>query len=140
MTKIHFRILIMLRVAFVAAGIAVAFVPDMYSPALAFAYSNEPEPWIITSQWLSLATLVPLTLLTILAIVGLFFFKHWGRALSLYGTIAITLLSASFGPSVESAIESALLDVSILLWGAILALAYYSPVSSMFGNNPHNWR
>ena len=134
MTKNYFRVLIILHVLFIAAAIVVAFIPDMYSAALASAYNSEPESWIITSEWLTLVIIIPLLLISIISIIGLFFFKHWGRTLSLYSTVAITVISLSLGPSVVSALESTLLEISTLIWGAVLALAYYSPISTKFDN------
>ena len=108
------------------------YIPDMYSPALALAYTNEPEPWITANLWLGLAVLIPLLLISVVSFVGLYFFKSWGRTLSFYTTLAAFPLSLLVGPSVEGSIESALFEVSTLLWGAILALAYYSPLTSKF--------
>ena len=143
MSKSKFRILIFLHIALTVAGIAVSFIPNMYSPALALAYDNEPttwlaiydnEPigWLTVSEWLVLAIGVPLLLLSILGIFGLYFFKQWGRTVSLYTTISFVLVAPFFGASVASSLESSLLDSASLIWGAILALAYYSPVSSFF--------
>ena len=65
-------------------------------------------------------------------VVGIFLFKRWGRALSLYSTALGFLLVPFIGPGVYSGLTSALDEVSFTLWGAVLAMAYFSPLAERF--------
>ena len=62
-------------------------------------------------------------------LVGLFLLRSWGRSVSLYSTGAGLLLYLFSGPELLSPLESVLFEVSTLLWGAVLALSYYSPIA-----------
>jgi hypothetical protein len=138
MSKSQFRFLVLIQIAFTFATIAVTFIPNLYSPALELAYMSEPQNWLTAKLWLALAISIPLILLIFIGIFGLYFFKPWGRSLSAYTTLATAILIPFFGPTLKSAIESSLNYVSTLLWGAILALAYYSPLNALFVKVPRN--
>ncbi|HET9664972.1 MAG TPA: hypothetical protein VFP00_12165 [Burkholderiales bacterium] len=72
--------------------------------------------------------------------VGLYFFKPWGRTLSLLVAMAFPLLgtasSFAFGNTIDllpsAVVAGAAASLSELAWGAVLALAYYSPLNLRF--------
>ncbi len=132
MSQKYFRALILLYVAFIVAGTSAAFLPSGYSQELSDALDNEPAPPILDNLWLMVGLVVPFALAAFAGMYALYMFKRWGRPLSLYSTLAGLILFAFFGPSVYSGIEGALFEASTLLWGAILALSYYSAVSESF--------
>lgn len=69
------------------------------------------------------------------AVVGLWTFRRWGIPLALAGIV----LSAGAGPLVGYSLMSgdamALVDLTNVLWGAILAVACYSPVRRHFAKH-----
>jgi hypothetical protein len=130
MSDSRFRWLLILYVVISLAAAASSFVPGGYSQQLADAYAREPEPWLLREVWLTLAIGAPLLVMTVAGLVGLFLFRRWGRSLSLYSTIACLLLYFFSGAAVLSALESVLYQASNFLWGAILALSYYSPIAA----------
>lgn len=132
MTSAKFRLLILLHLALIAGGIAAVFLPGGYSQELADAYANEPTPWLTDGSWLSIAVVGGLIIVWLAGLVGLFLFKRWGRTLSLYSTAAEFLIYPFQGPSLSSALEATFFEASILVWGAVLALAYFSSVSERF--------
>ena len=141
MSKNRFRILIVLHIAFSLAATAIAAIaaiPGMYSSSLAMAYNNEPTTWLTTNASLTYAIMLPLIFASYIGLLGLYMFKHWGRTISVYTTAAFIVLMVSAGPGVESGLESALLKVSTILLGAILALAYYSSISNQFASSSPN--
>jgi len=138
MTKTRFRTLILIYVAFELATIMVPLIPNLYSQELAFAYNTEPENWLTSNPWMVFSIATPLLVLGIAGILGLYLFKSWGRTLSIYTTLVTAILFLFFGPTLESAVESSFSYVSTLLWGAILGIAYYSPLSSSFVKVPRN--
>jgi hypothetical protein len=135
MSKTKFRLLLLLSVATTLAAIGAFFIPGGYSQELADAYANEPEPWLFRNMWLTLAVIIPLLAVGIASFIGLFFFKRWGRTASFYTTIIALGISLFCGPVLSSALESTLFEASTLSWGAILALAYFSPVADWLGPN-----
>jgi hypothetical protein len=78
------------------------------------------------------AVLVPWLVASIVSTIGLFFFWYWVRPFALVTAILGLAVSPLFGPELSSGWSSALLEASFLAWGAVLALAYYSPLSQSF--------
>jgi len=135
MSNSQFRWLLVLYIISTLAAVGVGFVPGGYSQELADAYAQESESWFFSNVWVALAVTLPLLAAIVTGLVGLFLFKRWGRAVSLYSTLAGLGLYLFTGPAVYSAAEGVLFEVSSLLWGAILALSYYSPIASRLGAN-----
>ena len=135
MTETRFRQLLVLYIAYTRAAAAASFVPGGYSRELANALASEPEPLLVRNLWLLLGLLIPLLGAIVAGLVGLFRFKPWGRSISLYATLAGFALVPLGGPTLSSPLEDALWGVSEILWGAILASAYFSAVAGRFGAN-----
>jgi hypothetical protein len=133
MSDITFRSIILLNLALIAASVGAMFIPDGYSQELADAYAAEPSGWLTDGGWLPLTVIGALIAAWLMGLVGLLLFKRWGRTLSLYSTLAEFVVYPFQGPSISSALESTFLEASILLWGVVLALAYFSTVSARFG-------
>ena len=132
MTHIRYRALLWAYAALLSMVIVSRFFPN-YSDNLASAYANEPQPWLLGNVWIAGFILGGLGVAVLAGFVGLFFFKNWARSLSLYLQFAGFLLHPFFGPSVSSGLETALVEACATIWGAILALSYFSPVSARFG-------
>ena len=132
MTDARFRQLLWIYVAVMVASLIAMFFPD-YSETLAAAYANEPYPWLMQQAWICWTVIGGFAAASLAGLVGLFYFKRWARSLSLYSTLAGYLFAPLIGSSLYSGLESALSDGSSVLWGAVLALSYFSPVSQRFG-------
>ena len=132
MTESRFRQFLILYVLLELAAIGLGHVPNGYSPALAEAYSNEPEPWLFQRTWLFVGIFAPLVTAGIAGLIGLFFFRAWARTLSVCFTLAFLAISPFAGPTLYSAIEQPPSEAASTVWGAILALAYWSSVSNRF--------
>ena len=130
MTITHFRVYLIASTLLGIAAVATVFLPDGYSPALAEAYANEPLPWLYENDAVAIGVGAAALAITIVAFVGLFLLKRWGRALSLGITVLFLPLYLLTGPTLSSPIEAMLTDASTLVWGVCLALAYYSPVAT----------
>lgn len=76
--------------------------------------------------------LLPLSIAILASYVGLFSFRRWARALALATTVLSVGLYPLIGVEMMSWPELALSDLSCMLWGAVLATAYFSPVSAHF--------
>ena len=107
--------------------------PSFISQALADALQNEPpSEFIETRPFLARAVLLPWSVAAVARIIGRLFFKRWDRVVALYSTLIGFAFYPFFGATVSSALASALSEASFLLRGAVLALAYFSPISERF--------
>ena len=135
MTVARYRGLLCLYVALTTAATAASFFPD-YSEPLARAYDEEPHTWLMNwvfaDPWLSIGLLGGLFLVCLAGLVGLFFFKRWARMISLYSTLVVLPLAPFCGPQLFWGLESALFEASSIVWGAVLAVSYFSKVSERF--------
>jgi hypothetical protein len=126
-----FRLLLVAHlVALFGAG-AVDFIPGTIPAALEQAYLDLPQP-ILVGHVVLLVLAIPLLVAWLAGIVGLFLMKRWARGLSLYLTLLSLLMYPVLGPNLASGWGSALTELAALLWGAILACAYFSPVAEAF--------
>ncbi len=130
MTIARFRVFLIASAILSIAAVATVFLPDGYSPALAEAYANEPLPWLFEREGVAIGVGIAALAIMIVGWVGLFMLKRWGRALSLGITVLGFPLYLLAGPTLLSPLEAMLTDASTLVWGACLALAYYSPVAA----------
>ena len=135
MSASKFRLLLILYVLVTLGAIGAGFAPSGYSQELADAYEKELDGWFSQNIWMLLALGIPLVLAAVVGIIGLFMFKRWGRTIALYSTVAGLGFYLLAVPELYSALESVLFEASLLLWGAILALAYYSPIADRLGAN-----
>ena len=131
MTESRFLKLLWIYVAVTVASMIAVLFPD-YSGELSAAYDNEPESWLLQS-WIGWTVIGGFAATWIAGLIGLFYFKPWARSLSLYSTLAGFLIFPLSGPSLFSAIELGLADGASILWGAILAISYFSAISERFG-------
>lgn len=131
MTDSRFIRMLWVYVGLTLVTFPFAFFPG-YSDALAAAYAEEQEAWLFRNGWLVASVAIPMLLAWLAGLIGLFFFKRWARTLSLCLTILGLVFGASLGPYLQSGPETALWEAGAMLWGAILALSYFSPVSARF--------
>lgn len=129
MTTNCFRLFLIASAVLVIAALVVGLLPGGYSSALADAYANEPVPRLLQNEGLAIAVLLVVLVATVAGFIGLFLLKRWGRTLSLVLTLIGLPLYLLLGPTLQSPVETMLAEASSLLWGACLALAYFSPVS-----------
>jgi len=134
MTTYRYRQLLWFSVGLSLLNVALAFFPifQTYSKALADAYANEPLAVWVSTWWGVFCILMPLGIAGLAGFIGLFFFKKWGRTLSLYTTIVMVLIQPFLGASLTSGIEDSVGDLLSMLWGAILIVSYCSPIRERF--------
>lgn len=131
MTDSRFRLLMFASLGLLALGVAADF--DVLYGGVVHVPADSPA-W--STQASAGAALSLLWLLLFGAgFVGMYFFKPWGRSLSLCVAIAFPLLGAAssfaFGNTVDvlppSVLSGTTEALSQTAWGAVLALAYCSP-------------
>ena len=136
MTQRRYRQLLLAHIASVvaAAVIGVAF-PGMLPGDLSAAYETAMAATPIERFAWSWVIVLPILAVVVAGYVGLYQLRRWGRTLALVTTLVGFLVYPLAGPSVAAWLESALLDVSNITWGALLALAYFGPLASQFSAN-----
>ncbi len=134
MTPIIFRSLIVCVVLLVAGATSVDIVfPSLMSEAISNAIESEPTPSGIDRYPIVFVALaLPVVIATLAGLIGLFFFKRWGRAMALYSTLFSFLLVAFTGTMCSSALSYSLSEAGSTLWGTVLALAYFSSIKERF--------
>ena len=128
-----FRILLVSSIVF---GLCSALVDAVFPSLLpaAFASAQEDQDSSL-SNWALFATaaLALVALVAgVVAAVGLYLFRSWAPRLALATTALAVLLMLSVGAVAQSAAASALAELSSVLWGAVLAVTYYSPLAKRF--------
>lgn len=131
MTDIRFQQALWLYVILIALA-AIAAIYPAHSTSLAAAYEAETAAW--SASWQVISLLMAFIVAVIVGLVGLFKYKARGRSLSLYTTLAGLAISPFLGSSLSSGLETSLSEAATMLWGVILALSYFSPVSKRFAH------
>lgn len=132
-----FRYFLAANLALVVAGSFVdavfpALVPDVLSDAHSKLGDAEMASYEL-HHWLLLGVASALLIgLVIASYVGLFLFKRWGRRVAVLSTLLAIPFYVPFGPQLQSGWATLLLETSMMLWGAILAMAYFSPLKTRF--------
>ena len=123
----------------------LAFVIDLTVPALVpdIVRFAEEQYWSQGSRGgliFRASLLLLYVVASLVAFVGLYFFKRWARTTNLVLSALLILVAPALGHIVLSGIAQGLGEIALLLWGAVLAMAYFSPLSERFeasgGNKP----
>lgn len=111
-----------------------SLLPQVFSNAHAKLEAETFDDYGITGVVLLIVACVGLLALAIAGFVGLFLFKPWGRRLSVLSTLIGLPMSILLGPLSQSGWSLFLVEVSTILWGGALAIAYFAPLSVRFGS------
>lgn len=130
-----FRSLILVGLAFSIIGSGLDFfVPSLVPTEITDAYdsyTDTQEPglaWILT---LGIGGLI-LIIVGIASTIGLLLFKPWSRRLALWLSVLSLLMYPLLGPVIYSGWAYMLLETSMVMWGAALAMAYFSELAVRF--------
>lgn len=139
MTPTSFRLLVLCSVVLgLVGGCLDCLFPSLLPSSLTTAFENEPPPALLSdSPALALALLVPFALVLLVSTIGLLFFWRWSRTIALFSTVAGFGIYPLFGQTLSSGWANSLLEASFTTWGAVLALAYFSPLSQRFVSQPN---
>lgn len=130
-----FRALILASSSIAVLAVCVDFlIPGLVPPSLKEAYEayRAAEELSLPLLLALLGFAVALFIGGIAGTIGLFLYKQWGRQLSLWLSVLAMLLYPFGGIVVNSAWANMLTDVSQIIWGAVLAMAYFSDVKARF--------
>ena len=104
-------------------------VPEILWEAQAEAAGEE----IRLADYVLMVAGVVLLVAAVVSVYGLYMFRRWAPLFSLLVTVATVPLYPLTGVSVSSGWAVGLTEVSMMLWGAVLAFAYAGPIRDRFG-------
>ena len=120
----------------IAGGLIDLVFPDLVPAQINDAYEaytiEEAADIHIAMGFLALVVLI----VVLVATVGLLLLKRWARALAFWVTVVSTLFYPFLGPYLYSGLGLMLTEASMLLWGAVLAMAYFSELRTYFERQP----
>jgi hypothetical protein len=137
LNRSRFRRLLLLSIAltFIYVPVSIGTEPYLPEPLFEYADSQTSEEWTRSD-----AVIMPFILLlfavTIWNYVELYRFKASARPIAVGVTVAWLLVLLGFGwvngPDVDSTLAQVISEADSLLWGALLAMMYLKPFSSLF--------
>ena len=129
---VFFRALLLMSVGLGLIGSFIdAIVPSLIPEPLHAAFEalpDTPTPALVGAGALVVITFGG----TIAAIAGLLFFQPWSRTLAVAMTALSLLFYPLLGVSIQSGWAQLFLDLSTTLWGVVLAMSYFSSLSTKF--------
>jgi uncharacterized transporter YbjL len=108
-------------------------IPSLVPKTLSDAYDTYVSADI---DWLSPIILgiaaFGMAIAGIMGTIGLFLLKRWSRSLMLVVTVGAFACYPFLGAMVQSGWAYMLIEVSMTMWGAVLAMAYFSELKIHF--------
>ena len=113
------------------AGAVCVLALDLPLPAELQAYVDRQEELSAESHPLWWLVAIPVLLGSIIASVGLWFFRRWARALYALIVVSGIIMTAIDGPVAHHALAEVFTAISSLVAGAILGLAYFARIEGL---------
>lgn len=135
MTRTQFRYLLVFYVLVTIAQLVSGLLPDGYPGLVGTTHSPSTNAFLKDHPWQVTFFLIAALSPAIAGLAGLYKIRHWGRALSLYLTIAVVLIMPFGEASQSRPIDAFFNEISTMLWGAILVIAYFGPISEQFAGS-----
>lgn len=127
-----FRLSIVVSVALAVVGAFIDAVPGLIPAELWRAYESTVPQGIRTKDIVLMVIGAPLFVATLVSIVGLYRFRPWSPRAALYVSIASLLIYPLIDVQIVSPWSQLLTEVSAVLWGVVLAMAYLPPLAQRF--------
>ena len=129
-----FRCLILASIVLAIIGSLVdlcmpGLVPQELNDAYETYAAEEPSLWLVLTM--GVAALIMLVGVVV-GTIGLWLFKRWSRGLSFWVTVFSVVTYPFLGPVLYSGWALMLTELGVMLWGAALAMAYFSELRLRF--------
>ncbi|HEV7855455.1 MAG TPA: hypothetical protein VGO72_00720 [Herminiimonas sp.] len=133
MTPSRFRFLL---IASLVTGLIGPFLdivfPSLVPEALSQAQTNYDADYSVPMLiFIAVGTLVML-IGGIVSAVGLYLFKPWAPRFSIILTVAAIAYMPVFGGVTNSGLSFTVIELSNILWGVLLTVAYVTPIRERF--------
>jgi hypothetical protein len=145
MAKFMFRLLLLLSLASAVGALWLERMPSTTAAVWSAATAHrgdgavpwerllaENTGWEVTPEGLLIGQ-GALYAAVLLGYLGMFFFSRLGRGLFGMSVLLFVLIGMGSGLAVQSPEQQALIHLGLLTDGALLALAYASPLAELFG-------
>lgn len=133
MTQTGFRVVLGSSIAAGLVAIIVAILSEAFLPFELQQYvSTQAASPMSPRVVVAFAIWVPAVVMTLAAAVGMYFFWRPARALALIGTLLALAALPFHEPTVETGLAIFFNEGASILWGMVLALAYWSPLAQRF--------
>ena len=131
-----FRVILASSVAAGIVGIIVSVLSEASLPFELQSYMSRQSDGPFSGQdMLGFVIWVPAMVISLIAAIGMFFFWRPARVLALIGTL-LALVALPFSePFVATGLATLFNEGSSILWGMVLALAYWSPLAKRFARS-----
>jgi urea transporter len=128
-----YRLLILASIAIaIGGGLIDILSPSALPQVLSYAM-DEYSSTLSESYFLYIGiACMALLLIGAISTIGLYFFRPWAPLLAVFTTVIAYPVTVLLGPAVASGWAIAFLDLSSMLWGAVLALTYFSKLNDYF--------
>ena len=114
-------------------GFLDLLVPTLIPPELVAAHEAFEDSDLAMSAAVTFGVAsVVLVVGGLVSLYGLWFFRRWGPQLAVGLTVLAYLVYPFLGYNLSSGIASTLTDISTLLWGIVLAMAFLPPLRERF--------
>ena len=130
-TKKQFRVLLVMSVLTAIVGGVVSYFWPL--PVELQAYLDEQTEAASTAKMIVVLVIALLaSVLAFVATIGLFVFWRPARVLTVATWVVSFLITPLLGPTVDSGWVTAFYELSAGMLGAVIALAYCSPIKELF--------
>jgi urea transporter len=130
-----FRKLLLLSIMLAVIGILLDILLPSLIPDQLYRAQEEVEQSASSTEFIILLLIsIPLIIVNIVSVVGLFFFRPWAPRIAIIATLLSFMIYPLLGYSLSSGWALALTDFSTLLWGVVLTLTYCSPIRKRFAH------
>ena len=118
----------------IAAGVVDSAIPGLIPAVLADAQKQWTEAQELPAGWVLISAIYMLVMFigAIASTIGLFVFKPWARSVALWVTLLSTPGYLLLGAEARSGWSAMLEDTSSMMWGGMVAMAYFSDLRSRF--------
>lgn len=132
-TLFRLTVVLSLLLPLVAIGVDVVF-PGLIPQGVEKATEIESVPSVFENWWFIAAT-VAIVAAALAGAGGMLLFKRWARRTSLWCTLLLLLYYPFTGNTVQSGVAASMNEASSMLWGAAMAMAYFSAIRIRFGDS-----
>lgn len=133
MTVKLFRQLILLSIVTAIISVMLSILLEPYLPGELRVYlENQSEKDVTNFDALLAFFAISIIIQSIIATIGLYKLKKKYRTQILWITVISFVLCPLAGPTVSSGWSDMFMIISEMLWGAVLAVSYCSPIKEEF--------
>jgi len=137
-TKKIFRTLIILNIVLAIFGSTIDFIfPELVPASLKNEYNNifEKEDFsLLFSAFIGLISFI-IIIAGMIATIGLYLLKKWSRSLAVFVSLLVVIIYPALGPNLQSGWSLMFLETSMMLWGAVLSMTFFSDLKIQFEND-----